>query len=370
MSESEQPWINVINKMLESGTIPVQITAAHIEMIKLFVSEEQARFINKTYSDKLFLSIDEIKARTILEDAFLNKMLKDLMYNGILRGLPNEITGMMEYEVVEFYPGFLEYTLIRGESGEKPKKVANLWMRIENETKQRVQGNYDQIVTALKESPPPALSRVIPIEATIEPEEVVLESEDVSKVLEDTDSIGVGVCYCRHKKNLVGEPCKTTKLRHNCFFLGRTAQFAISQGFVKPISLEAAKKIVKTSAEDGLLHKTFYSKSDLNREIEALCNCCSCCCGEISRYHRGVAPITSLTSYMARIDKDKCIGCGICEDECPVNAIQVDNEKALVNEALCIGCGICVSNCPEETIHLERTGIRQVVAPPPRLDLL
>jgi len=71
---------------------------------------------------------------------------------------------------------------------------------------------------------------------------------------------------------------------------------------------------------------------------------------------------------MARIDKDRCIGCGICEDECPVNAVQVDNEKALVNEELCIGCGICVSNCPEETIHLERTGIRQVVAPPPRLD--
>ncbi len=131
MAESEQLWINVINKMLESGVIPVQITAVHIEMIKLFVSEEQARFIDKTYYDKLFLSIDEIKARTDLEDASLNRLLKDLMYNGILRGLPNEITGVMEYEVVEFYPGFLEYTLIRGESGEKPEKVANLWMRVD-----------------------------------------------------------------------------------------------------------------------------------------------------------------------------------------------------------------------------------------------
>jgi len=367
MDKSEQLWIDVLNKMIQAGAAPVQITAAHIEMIKMFVSEEQAQFIVRTYSDKLSLRIDEIKARTALEDASLNKMLKYLMYNGIVRGLPNETTGMIEYELIEFWPGFLEYTLMRGETGEKPKKVARLWIRIENETRQRVQSNYDQIIAKLRESPPPPLSRVIPLEVTIKPHEVVLPSEEVSRILENTDTIGVAVCYCRHKKDLVGDPCKMTKLRHNCFLFGRTAQFAISQEFARPISIEDAKRIIKESAEDGLLHKTFYDKLDINRELMALCNCCSCCCGEISRYHRGAGPITSLSSYMARIEEDECIGCGICAEKCPVNAVQVDDEKAVVNEELCIGCGICAYNCPQEAMHLERTGIRQVITPPPRV---
>ena len=49
------------------------------------------------------------------------------------------------------------------------------------------------------------------------------------------------------------------------------------------------------------------------------------------------------------INADKCIGCGICVDECPQEALAVDDVCA-VDEGLCIDCGTCIDACPEEAI--------------------
>ena len=54
----------------------------------------------------------------------------------------------------------------------------------------------------------------------------------------------------------------------------------------------------------------------------------------------------------AVIDALKCLGCGICTDICPVEAIIVTDNIAHVNEE-CMSCGACVQECPREAIHLE-----------------
>jgi heterodisulfide reductase subunit A len=51
-------------------------------------------------------------------------------------------------------------------------------------------------------------------------------------------------------------------------------------------------------------------------------------------------------------DKDKCAKCGLCELNCPYNAITVMEDGAEVNEILCRGCGACLANCPSEAITL------------------
>ncbi len=45
-----------------------------------------------------------------------------------------------------------------------------------------------------------------------------------------------------------------------------------------------------------------------------------------------------------------CIGCGICEKNCPVDAIKVDDFLAKVDYDKCVGCGLCVSKCPKKAI--------------------
>ncbi|MFX1259870.1 MAG: 4Fe-4S binding protein [Promethearchaeota archaeon] len=54
----------------------------------------------------------------------------------------------------------------------------------------------------------------------------------------------------------------------------------------------------------------------------------------------------------ASVDKKKCAKCGLCELNCPYNAISLIENGAEVSEILCRGCGSCLSNCPSEAITL------------------
>ncbi|GAB4306139.1 MAG: hypothetical protein Kow0069_02580 [Promethearchaeota archaeon] len=50
---------------------------------------------------------------------------------------------------------------------------------------------------------------------------------------------------------------------------------------------------------------------------------------------------------ISRVNKVRCVGCGLCVPVCAYNAISISDEdgKADINEALCKGCGACAANC-------------------------
>ena len=45
-----------------------------------------------------------------------------------------------------------------------------------------------------------------------------------------------------------------------------------------------------------------------------------------------------------------CISCRICEKNCPVNAITVNDFVAKIDQTKCTGCGICAQKCPRKII--------------------
>ncbi len=52
----------------------------------------------------------------------------------------------------------------------------------------------------------------------------------------------------------------------------------------------------------------------------------------------------------AQIDMSRCIGCGMCIENCAYNAIELIDDRrfgrvAYINQALCKGCGACSGNC-------------------------
>jgi len=60
---------------------------------------------------------------------------------------------------------------------------------------------------------------------------------------------------------------------------------------------------------------------------------------------------------VALIDEDTCIGCTLCIQACPVDAIVgAAKQMHTIVAPLCTGCELCVKPCPVECISMEPIG--------------
>ena len=55
-----------------------------------------------------------------------------------------------------------------------------------------------------------------------------------------------------------------------------------------------------------------------------------------------------------KINKEKCIGCGKCEESCPQKIITVENKIAKIKISKCISCFCCHEMCPADAIIIKR----------------
>ena len=64
---------------------------------------------------------------------------------------------------------------------------------------------------------------------------------------------------------------------------------------------------------------------------------------------------------MPWVKKEDCVGCSICVNECPADAITIQDEKAEIDMLLCIRCGTCHDVCPQDAVRHDSEKIPQEV---------
>lgn len=57
-------------------------------------------------------------------------------------------------------------------------------------------------------------------------------------------------------------------------------------------------------------------------------------------------------SQKAWIDESKCIGCGLCKENCRFDSIYEENGKCKIRDYACEGCGVCVYVCPQKAVSM------------------
>lgn len=84
------------------------------------------------------------------------------------------------------------------------------------------------------------------------------------------------------------------------------------------------------------------------------CGTCRLACAVVN--FQEVNPSKSLLRIEARFPAPGdyrihlCDQCGVCADNCPEDAIQLENGVLLVNPEACTGCLICVEACPHDVM--------------------
>jgi len=183
----------------------------------------------------------------------------------------------------------------------------------------------------------------------------VLDYERASAVIRDADSIGVGMCYCRHKQEHRGQACDAPM--DICMTFGTSAKSLTRHGHARAIDAAEGLDLLDQAYDHGLVQ----FGENVRQRVSFICHCCGCCCEALLAQKRfaHLHPVHT-SNWLPAVNDHTCNGCGLCEKACPVDAITMDDATARIDTDLCLGCGVCVRACNRQALSLEARAARVI----------
>jgi Pyruvate/2-oxoacid:ferredoxin oxidoreductase delta subunit len=268
----------------------------------------------------------------------IEPILENMADKGLCVALNME--GVVFYKSARFMVGILEFQFLPGRITERDKKLAKLIY------------DYKTAFYKLqeKDSTPKVPSvRVITVDSTVHPEDIVHTYDQVQTYIDENDLIAVGACYCRHAAVLRGEDIHGMPT-DTCMQFGSSAQFGIERLGARKLSKTEAKEVLDRSEEAGLIHMS----QNTAEGVGFIYNCDRWHCTVVTEALRTEKPALTLSSgFQPQFDPDLCIACETCLERCPSEALSM-NEDDLPQVVVdrCFGCAVCASGCPSEAISM------------------
>jgi ferredoxin len=204
-----------------------------------------------------------------------------------------------------------------------------------------------------------SVMRALPHEEALDEHVEILDYERAAGLIENHRFFSLGLCSCRHEKHHLGHPpCRVPM--ETCTSMGSGAQFLIRNGLAHAIDKQQMRDILARSRDLGLT----LSADNVRRDAGFICHCCGCCCNLLRGIREtGYTGILVTASVVAVVDQNRCIGCGLCVDACPIDALSLkvlsegegegrpSRPRAQVGD-FCLGCGVCALKCPTGALRL------------------
>lgn len=215
------------------------------------------------------------------------------------------------FELTVFVPGVMEKANANRASAEKHPQIAKAF-----EEYARLRGQVLSPNMPIGMGP----MRVIPIEKAIDGNTRAASFEEISYHLNKHTKFAVAPCTCRVSRRILGEGAGVLE-DDLCIQLGTGAEYYIRTGKAREITREEAIEIIKRAEENGLMHSV--PNIDGADTIHAICNCDANSCYSMRNALYFNSPDMIRSNYVAKVNKDNCVACGQCVENCPMNALKL-----------------------------------------------
>ena len=261
---------------------------------------------------------EELARRCKKDVAFVQQQLDKLMVAGVAR--QREVDGQICYYYPIWVPGIMEGILANREQCDR---YPDLGACFEEYTRRRL-----EVLVPTLNSGKAGMSfmRVMPVMSAIENDSRTASYDEVATLIENASAISVGPCSCRRARRLMGEGCGHLE-EDMCMYLNENAINYSNTGAHRLVSKEEAYEILRRAEDNGLVHEI--NQTPGFEDATAICNCCGCSCFalRIAEMFRSKNAIRS--NFVARVDKEKCVACGQCVENCQTNALRLGQKRCI-----------------------------------------
>jgi Pyruvate/2-oxoacid:ferredoxin oxidoreductase delta subunit len=315
-----------------------------IQLLRETYTPEEAQValaVPNTLAPLEVVDLPTIAARSDLPADRVKAALSSLSDRNMLYTAPTS-HGESGYALLQVGYGIPQTFFWGGTTDDRAKKMARLVLRYF--TVPTTQKIYGGTPTKTYKYSPASLTVDIPMQG-------VLPNEQIGPILDAATTIAVAHCPCRMSARILGR----TDCEHSlevCIKYDDMAEFVIDRGLARPLSKDEAYAILKACETEGLVHMV----DNAQGQIKHTCNCCGHYCWNVGVIRRRKIPRDALMDvyFIRETETDACIGCGACQEICPVDAVRMVDEKASIDPDWCIGCGVCAVGCPADAISIVR----------------
>jgi Na+-translocating ferredoxin:NAD+ oxidoreductase subunit B len=334
-----------LGRHLDKAVAGVPMSPKLIEILKILYPGEEAEvalelaiYENKTLADVVAAMPDKTGR--------LEGLLDSMAHRGTV--FTEQKPGRERiYRLLPSIVGFVEVPFLDGKDTPEKRELSRLWKEY------ILEGFGQEMARGMP------LIRVVPIAESFEDASEVLPFDAIASKLDEATFMAVGHCPCRQIGKYTGEGCDRPTER--CMHFGSLGRYMVEMGKARELTRDEALQMLRSATQEGLVHVC----DNVEGSLRTICNCCPCCCGFFRVRSINGLETYARSNYLAYVEADDCIGCGTCEERCPVSAITMVDDVAAVDADICIGCGVCVPTCEgDDAIRLRR---REETSPPPDL---